>query len=200
MDVVTTLAMVAGGGAPGVSSNLSVQYLLPIPAGSSFEIEAAVVRRGRRQVVTEAKIWRSSSAMDDSRLAVVATHTKVVTASQAWAFFFIWHLLPKVLVEFWVRHRGGGSSMNSVTLEQRLSTTPTAPGSQPDEQQAKKVSRRRRCRPSLRPSRLSHEPAADVDRHLCRSTGTGSARAWAGRAASTSGGSTPRSRACGPGA
>lgn len=143
MDVVTTLAMVAGGGAPGVSSNLSVQYLLPIPAGSSFEIEAAVVRRGRRQVVTEAKIWRSSSAMDDSRLAVVATHTKVVTASQAWVFFFIWHLLPKVLVEFWVRHRGGGSSMNSVTLEQRLSTTPTAPGSQPDEQRAKKVSRRR---------------------------------------------------------
>ena len=68
MDVVTTLAMVAGGGAPGVSSNLSVQYLLPIPAGSSFEIEAAVVRRGRRQVVTEAKIWRSSSAMADLAL------------------------------------------------------------------------------------------------------------------------------------
>jgi len=99
LDIVTTLALVAGGHAPGVSADLKVSYALPVKAGSAFEVEARVLRVGRALAVVEGRVWASGPGGEVcSSPAAVATHTKVLPRTQQWLFALVW-LLPPRLVE-----------------------------------------------------------------------------------------------------
>lgn len=98
VDVVTTLALFAGGHAPGVSADLKVSYALPVKAGSAFEVEARVLRVGRSLAVIEARVWASGPGGEVcSTPSAVATHTKVLPRTQQWLFALAWMLPPRMV-------------------------------------------------------------------------------------------------------
>jgi acyl-coenzyme A thioesterase 13 len=70
VDTITTAALVTVSPHTGVSVNLSVTYLSPVPGGSDVEIEARVVRAGRTLATLEADVRAGG------QLCARGTHTK----------------------------------------------------------------------------------------------------------------------------
>uniref|UniRef100_A0A914HKW5 Acyl-coenzyme A thioesterase 13 n=2 Tax=Globodera TaxID=31242 RepID=A0A914HKW5_GLORO len=79
VDVVTTTALCATRrGTPGVSVNLTINYLAPAKIGDTILIDALVHRRGQTMAFTGADIFRKS----DGVKVATALHTKAFPRDQ----------------------------------------------------------------------------------------------------------------------
>lgn len=63
IDVATTIAIVAHGGFPGVSTSLSVRYLNGCGPEEDVRIEPRVIRLGTTMAYTDCKIFRASDGV-----------------------------------------------------------------------------------------------------------------------------------------
>ncbi|KAL6765179.1 HotDog domain-containing protein [Haematococcus lacustris] len=70
VDTVTTTALATVSQALGVSVNLAVTYMSPVPGGQPLEVKATVVRAGRQLATIECDI------MSGGKLCAKGLHTK----------------------------------------------------------------------------------------------------------------------------
>ncbi|KAJ9527155.1 hypothetical protein QJQ45_025391, partial [Haematococcus lacustris] len=70
VDTVTTTALATVSQALGVSVNLAVTYMSPVPGGQPLEVKATVVRAGRQLATIECDI------MSGGKLCARGLHTK----------------------------------------------------------------------------------------------------------------------------
>jgi len=71
-DCVSTLALLSLSPSPGVSTDLSVSFLRPAPAGTSVLVTAKTLRRGTSLAFLSIRV----SERDSGRLLATASHTK----------------------------------------------------------------------------------------------------------------------------
>ena len=81
VDEATTLALIAAGHFPGVSTNLDVQYTKGCAEGDVVRVEARVLRAGRTVAFTECRLY---STTYPNELLARGTHTKMIAAPSWW--------------------------------------------------------------------------------------------------------------------
>ena len=81
VDEATTLALIAAGHFPGVSTNLDVQYTKGCAEGDVVRVEARVLRAGRTVAFTECRLY---STTYPNELLARGTHTKMISAPSWW--------------------------------------------------------------------------------------------------------------------
>lgn len=81
VDEATTLALIAAGHFPGVSTSLDVQYTKGCAEGDVVRVEARVLRAGRTVAFTECRLY---STTKPNELLARGTHTKMISAPSWW--------------------------------------------------------------------------------------------------------------------
>ena len=81
VDEATTLALIAAGHFPGVSTSLDVQYTKGCAEGDVVRVEARVLRAGRTVAFTECRLY---STTYPNELLARGTHTKMISAPSWW--------------------------------------------------------------------------------------------------------------------
>ena len=81
VDEATTLALIAAGHFPGVSTALDVQYTKGCAEGDVVRVEARVLRAGRTVAFTECRLY---STTFPNELLARGTHTKMISAPSWW--------------------------------------------------------------------------------------------------------------------
>ena len=81
VDEATTLALIAAGYFPGVSTSLDVQYTKGCAEGDVVRVEARVLRAGRTVAFTECRLY---STTYPNELLARGTHTKMISAPSWW--------------------------------------------------------------------------------------------------------------------
>ena len=81
VDEATTLALIAAGHFPGVSTAIEVQYTKGCAEGDVIRVEARVLRAGRTVAFTECRLY---STTYPNELLARGTHTKMISAPSWW--------------------------------------------------------------------------------------------------------------------
>ena len=79
VDEATTLALIAAGHFPGVSTAIDVQYTKGCAEGDVVRVEARVLRAGRTVAFTECRLYSTTN-----ELLARGTHTKMISAPSWW--------------------------------------------------------------------------------------------------------------------